>query len=174
MVTSELAKWYVLHTYSGYENMVKDNLIKLIENNNLSDSIIDIQIPTEQVVEEKNDKKKVVSRKLFPCYVFVKLIYNNDLWFLLTNTRGVSGFVGPNGRALPLNDDEVRRMQLEKVAVVNNFAVNDNVRVVAGPLEGYVGVIDEIDYKTEKAKVNISMFGRQTPVEFDFAQFEKI
>jgi transcriptional antiterminator NusG len=174
MVTSELAKWYVLHTYSGYENMVKDNLEKLIENNNLSDSIINIQIPLEQVVEEKNGKKKVVSRKMYPCYVFVKLIYNNDLWYLLTNTRGVTGFVGPNGRALPLNDDEVRRMQLEKIEAVVRFAVKDNVRVNAGPLEGYVGIIDEIDYKAQKAKVNVSMFGRQTPVELDFGQFEKI
>lgn len=174
MVTTELAKWYVLHTYSGYESMVKDNLLKLIENNNLSESIIDIQIPLEQVVEEKNGKKKVVARKLFPCYVFVKLVYNNNLWYLLTNTRGVTGFVGPNGRALPLTDEEVKRMQLEKISVANNFNIKDTVRVSTGPLEGYVGIIDELDYKSQKAKVNVSMFGRQTPVELDFVQFEKI
>ena len=174
MVTSEQANWYVLHTYSGYESMVKDNLEKLIENNNLSDSILDIQIPEEQVVEEKKGKKKVVKKKMFPCYVFVKLIYNNDLWYLLTNTRGVTGFVGPNGRALPLTENEVKRMRLENVQVALNFDLNDTVRVLSGPLEGYIGTIDEIDYKTQKAKVNVSMFGRQTPVELEFMQFEKI
>lgn len=174
MVISEQANWYVLHTYSGYEGMVKDNLEKLIENNNLSDSILDIQIPEEQVVEEKKGKKKVVKKKLFPCYVFVKLIYNNDLWYLLTNTRGVTGFVGPNGRALPLNEEEVKRMQLEKHEIAMSFGLKDNVRVLTGPLEGYIGIIDEIDYKVQKAKINVSMFGRQTPVELEFTQFEKI
>lgn len=174
MTKSDNANWYVLHTYSGYEGMVKDNLEKLIENNNLSDRILDIQIPEEQVVEERKGKKKVVKKKMFPTYVFVKLVYDNNLWYLLTNTRGVTGFVGPNGRAMPLNDDEIKRMQLEKVSVAVNFAVNDTVRVLSGPLEGYIGTIDEIDYKTQKAKVNVSMFGRQTPVELEFMQFEKI
>lgn len=174
MTNSENAKWYVLHTYSGYESMVRDNLEKLIENNNLHDKVLDIKIPEEQVVEEKKGKKKVVKRKMFPSYVFVKLLYDNNLWYLLTNTRGVTGFVGPSGRAMPLTEDEVKRMQLEKVTVPINFDVNDTVRVLSGPLEGYVGTIDEIDYKTQKAKVNISMFGRQTPVELDFMQFEKI
>lgn len=174
MVTSESAQWYVLHTYSGYESMVKENLEKLIENNNLADSILDIQIPEEQVVEEKKGKKKVVKKKLYPCYVFVKLIYNNNLWYMLTNTRGVTGFVGPVGRAMPLSENEVKRMRLESVAVTMNFAINDNVRVLSGPLEGYVGTIDEIDFKTAKAKINVSMFGRRTPVELEFMQFEKI
>lgn len=174
MVTSEQAKWYVLHTYSSYENMVKDNLEKLIENNDLQNYILDIQIPMEQVVEEKNGKKKVVARKMFPCYVFVKLVYSNELWYLLTNTRGVTGFVGPSGRALPLTDDEVKRMQLEKIAVEVNFAINDTVRVISGPLEGYIGTIDELDFKAQKAKINVSMFGRQTPVELEFVQFERI
>lgn len=174
MMTSQQANWYVLHTYSGYESMVKDNLEKLIENNNLKDSILDIQIPTEQVVEEKNGKRKVVSRKLFPSYVFVKLIYSNEIWYLLTNTRGVTGFVGPSGKALPLSDEEVTRMHLEKVEVLNIFEIEDNVRVLDGPLEGYVGVITELDRKNQKAKVNVSMFGRETPVQLEFNQFEKI
>ncbi|MDD4003004.1 MAG: transcription termination/antitermination protein NusG [Clostridia bacterium] len=174
MTKSDNANWYVLHTYSGYEGMVKDNLEKLIENNNLYDRILDIQIPEEQVVEERKGKKKVVKKKMFPTYVFVKLVYDNNLWYLLTNTRGVTGFVGPNGRAMPLNEDEIKRMQLEKVSVAINFAVNDTVRVLSGPLEGYIGTIDEIDYKAQKAKVNVSMFGRQTPVELEFMQFEKI
>lgn len=174
MTKSDNANWYVLHTYSGYEGMVKDNLEKLIENNNLYDRILDIQIPEEQVVEERKGKKKVVKKKMFPTYVFVKLVYDNNLWYLLTNTRGVTGFVGPNGRAMPLNEDEIKRMQLERVSVAVNFAVNDTVRVLSGPLEGYIGTIDEIDYKAQKAKVNVSMFGRQTPVELEFMQFEKI
>lgn len=174
MVSSEQAKWYVLHTYSSYEDMVKDNLEKLIENNNLKDYILDIQIPKEQVVEEKNGKRKVVARKMYPCYVFVKLVYSNELWYLLTNTRGVTGFVGPQGRALPLTEDEVKRMQLEKITIVNDFAAGDTVRVISGPLEGYVGVVEELDVKAQKAKVNVSMFGRQTPVELEFMQFEKL
>lgn len=152
MTKSDNANWYVLHTYSGYEGMVKDNLEKLIENNNLYDRILDIKIPEEQVVEERKGKKKVVKKKMFPTYVFVKLVYDNNLWYLLTNTRGVTGFVGPNGRAMPLNDDEIKRMQLEKVSVAVNFAVNDTVRVLSGPLEGYIGTIDEIDYKTQEGK----------------------
>lgn len=174
MANSENAQWYVLHTYSGYEGMVKDNLEKLIENNNLYDKVLDIQIPEEQVVEERKGKKKVVKRKMFPSYVFVKLIYDNDMWFFLTNTRGVTGFVGPSGKPMPLTEDEVKRMQLEKITVAVNFAVGDTVRVISGALEGYIGAIDEIDYKTQKAKVNVSMFGRQTPVELDFMQFERI
>ncbi|NLK17450.1 MAG: transcription termination/antitermination factor NusG [Clostridiales bacterium] len=172
--SQQQARWYVLHTYSGYESMVMENLHKLIENNNLQDVILDIVIPEEQVVEEKRGKKKVVKRKMYPCYVFVKLVYSNELWYLLTNTRGVTGFVGPSGRALPLTEDEVKRMRLEKVAVPMNFIVGDNVRVLSGPLEGYVGMVEEIDFKQQKAKVSVSMFGRQTPVELEFMQFEKI
>ncbi|MBQ6922460.1 MAG: transcription termination/antitermination protein NusG, partial [Clostridia bacterium] len=109
------SKWYVIHTYSGYEMMVKDSLEKLIENNNLQENIYDIQIPTEETLEEKaNGKKKVVERKKFPSYVFLKMIYSNDIWYLVTNTRGVTGFVGPQGRPMPLTDEEVARMGLER------------------------------------------------------------
>ena len=174
MVNTEQAKWYVLHTYSGYESMVKDSIEKLIENNNLEDFITDIQVPMEQTIEEKNGKRKVVARKMYPCYVFVKLIYTNNIWYLVTNTRGVTGFVGPGGRPLPLTDEEVKRMQLEKFVNMVNFGIGDNIRVISGPLENYIGTIEEIDYKTQKAKVMVSMFGRQTPVELEFVQFEKI
>lgn len=174
METKEQAKWYVLHTYSGYENMVKDSLEKLVENNSLEDYITDIQILTEQTIEEKNGKRKVVTRKLLPCYVFIKLIYTNHIWYMVTNTRGVTGFVGPGGRPLPLTDDEVRRMQLEKVVKEVNFTLGDTVRVVSGPLENYVGTVEEIDLKNQKAKVMVSMFGRQTPVDLEFVQFEKL
>lgn len=173
-MSEEQAKWYVLHTYAGYESMVKDSLEKLIENNNLQDYIFNVEIPLEQVVEEKNGKRKVVSRKMFPCYAFIKLIYTNNIWFLVTNTRGVTGFVGPAGRPLPLTDEEVKRMRLEKMVISVDFAVNDNVKVISGPLENYFGVIESIDEKAQKAKVVVSMFGRNTPVELDFMQFEKI
>ena len=174
MEEREQAKWYVLHTYSGYENMVKDSIEKLVENNNLQDYIFDIQIPMEQTLEEKNGKRKVVARKIYPCYVFIKLIYTNNIWFMITNTRGVTGFVGPGGRPLPLLDDEVKKMQLEKMVVEVNFGEGDMIRVVSGPLEGNVGTLEEIDEKNQKAKVMVSMFGRSTPVDLDFIQFEKI
>lgn len=171
---AERAKWYVIHTYSGYEAMVKDSLEKLIENNNLKDDIFDIQIPMEQTLEEKNGKKKVVSRKLLPCYVFVKMVYSNNVWFLVTSTRGVTGFVGPQGRPLPLTDDEVRRMQLEKVAVDVDFAIGDDVRICSGPLDTFMGTITELNPTSQKAKVTVTMFGRTTDVELDFTQLQKL
>ena len=164
------AKWYVLHTYSGYEAMVKSSLEQLIENNNLQDSIFDLRIPMEQTIEEKNGKKKVVERKLLPCYVFIKMIYSNQVWYLVTNTRGVTGFVGP----LPLKEEEVRKMQLEKVAVNADFAVGDSVSIDAGPLAGFIGEIKELNDSTQKAKVNVLMFGRNTDVEVDYVQIKKI
>ena len=168
------AKWYVLHTYSGYEAMVKDSLEKLIENNNLKDSIFDLKIPMEQTIEEKNGKKKVVERKLLPCYVFIKMIYSNQVWYLVTNTRGVTGFVGPQGRPLPLKDDEVRKMQLEPAAAAADFAVGDNVSIDAGPLAGFVGKIKELNDSAQKAVVNVLMFGRNTDVEVEYVQIRKL
>ena len=112
-------KWYILHTYSGYEAMVKESLLRLIENNNLQDSIVDVKIPTEQTIEEKaNGKKKVVERKLLPCYVFIKMVYSNQLWYLVTNTRGVTGFCGPQGRPIPMKEDEIRKMRLEEYKIL--------------------------------------------------------
>ena len=174
MQNSELAKWYVIHTYSGYEAMVKDSLEKLIENNNLQDYIFDIKIPMEKTIEEKNGKKKVVSRKLLPCYVFVKLIYSNNVWFLVTNTRGVTGFVGPNGKPLPLTDEEVKRMQLERIATDSDISVGDDIKIISGPLDSFVGKVIELNEATQKAKVNVEMFGRATDVELDIMQLEKI
>ena len=168
------AKWYVLHTYSGYEMMVKSSLEQLIENNNLQDSIFDLRIPMEQTIEEKGGKKKVVERKLLPCYVFIKMIYSNQVWYLVTNTRGVTGFVGPQGRPLPLKDEEVRKMQLEKVMDKVDFVVGDTVSIDAGPLAGFVGQIKELNDSTQKAKVNVLMFGRNTDVEVDYVQIRKI
>ena len=168
------AKWYVLHTYSGYEMMVKSSLEQLIENNNLQDSIFDLRIPMEQTIEEKGGKKKVVERKLLPCYVFIKMIYSNQVWYLVTNTRGVTGFVGPQGRPLPLKDEEVRKMQLEKVVDKVDFVVGDTVSIDAGPLAGFVGQIKELNDSTQKAKVNVLMFGRNTDVEVEYVQIRKI
>ncbi len=168
------AKWYVLHTYSGYEAMVKDSLEKLIENNNLKEDIFDLKIPMEQTIEEKNGKKKVVERKLLPCYVFIKMIYSNQVWYLVTNTRGVTGFVGPQGRPLPLKEEEIRKMQLETVAVNADFYLGDYVSIEAGPLKDFSGTIIELNDSTQKAKVNIKMFDRTTDVEVDYVQIKKV
>lgn len=166
--------WYILHTYSGYEMMVKDSLQRLIENNNLQEMIFDVKIPMEQTIEEKNGKRKVVERKLLPCYVFIKMIYSNQLWYWVTNTRGVTGFVGPQGRPIPMKEDEIRKMRLEEVVVDADFAVGDKVNIDAGPLEGFDGVLTEVNYPAQKAKVNIQMFGRSTDVEVEFIQIKKI
>ena len=171
----EEAKWYVIHTYSGYETMVKDSLEKLIENNNLQDKISDIQIPTEETLEEKaNGKKKVVERKKFPCYVFLKMIYSNEIWYLVTNTRGVTGFVGPQGRPMPLTEDEVARMGLIKVAVNVDFAVGDDVQIISGALESFCGKVVSLNNSQQKVMVNVMMFGRSTDVEVDFVQVKKV
>lgn len=174
MANVETAKWYAIHTYSSYEIMVKDNLEKLIENNNLKDQIFDIRIPMEQTIEEKNGKKKVILRKLLPCYLFVKLIYSNDIWYLITNTRGVTGFVGPQGKPLPLTDDEVKRMRLESRVEKADFMIGDDVKIVSGPLESFFGVVTELKSIAQKAKVKVTMFGRETEVELSFVELQKL
>ncbi len=175
MSNAEQAKWYVIHTYSGYEALVKDNIEKLIENNNLGDVIFDIKIPMEETIEEKsNGKKKVVQRKILPCYVFLKMIYSNDMWFLITNTRGVTGFVGPQGKAVPLGEDEVRKMRLEEKVENYDLAVGDEVSIVSGPLTSFTGVIETLNEEAQKARVRVSMFGRETEVDLDFIQLDKI
>ena len=168
-------RWYVIHTYSGYESMVKDSLEKLIENNNLQERIFEIQIPTEETLEEKaNGKKKVVERKKFPCYVFLKMNYSNDLWYLITNTRGVTGFVGPEGRPLPLTEEEVARIGLERLALEKPAEIGDEIQIVSGPLESFTGKVVAINETSQKIKVNVEMFGRNTDVEVDFVQVKKV
>lgn len=168
-------KWYILHTYSGYEAMVKESLLRLIENNNLQDSIVDVKIPTEQTIEEKaNGKKKVVERKLLPCYVFIKMVYSNQLWYLVTNTRGVTGFCGPQGRPIPMKEDEIRKMRLEEYVVDADFKAGDKVSIDNGPLEGFIGTIREVNDETQRAKVTIVMFGREQDVEVEYVQMQKI
>lgn len=166
--------WFILHTYAGYESMVKDNLERLIENNNLQDMIFEVKIPMEQTIEEKNGKRKIVDRKLLPCYVFIKMIYTNQLWYWITNTRGVTGFVGPQGRPIPLKPAEIRKMRLEDVDGDANFAAGDRVKVESGPLEGFEGIVTELTPASRKAKINIEMFGRNTDVEVEYIQIRKI
>ena len=166
--------WYILHTYSGYESMVKDSLERLIENNNLQNMIFDVQIPMEQTIEEKNGKRKIVERKLLPCYVFIKMIYSNQLWYWVTNTRGVTGFVGPQGRPIPMKQDEIRKMRLETVKIYAHSVGGDKILVESGPLEGFEGTVTELNDTAQKAKVNIQMFGRNTDVEVEYVQIRKI
>ena len=174
-ITDTEPKWYILHTYSGYESMVKDSLFRLIENNNLSDQIVDVKIPTEQTIEEKaNGKKKIVERKLFPCYVFIKMIYSNQLWYLVTNTRGITGFVGPQGRPIPMKEEEIRKMRLEDFVVDADFKVGDRVSIDNGPLEGFIGTIRDLNDENQRAKVTIIMFGRKQDVEVEYVQLQKI
>ncbi len=166
--------WYILHTYSGYEMMVKDSLLRLIENNNLKDQIVEVKIPMEQTIEEKNGKRKIVERKLLPCYVFIKMIYSNQLWYWITNTRGVTGFVGPQGRPIPMKENEIRKMRLEEVVTDADFRVGDHVQIDSGPLENFDGIITEVNDTAQKAKVNVQMFGRSTDVEVEYIQIKKI
>ncbi len=168
----ENAKWYVLHTYSGYENQVEMNLKMVFEKNNLTDRLFEITIPMEEVLEEKNGKKKLVKRKMFPSYVLIKMDYDNSMWHLITTTRGVTGFVGPKGYPQPLNDDEVRRLHLEKVVAKTDYNVGDSVKIIDGALIDFVGTIEAIDPANQKCRVSVSMFGRQTPVELELFQIE--
>ena len=168
-MASNEAKWYILHTYSGYESLVKKSIEQMVENGNL-----DTKIPTETLIEDRNGKMKAYEAKVMPGYVFIKLVYSSQLWFMLTNTRGVTGFVGPNGKAWPLTDDEVKRLRLEDPVVDFTMTVGDNVTVVDGPFEGLVGVIKSIDSARQKAQVVLNMFGRETSVDMDFIQLEKI
>ena len=175
MPMNEEPKWYILHTYSGYEAMVKDSLEKLIENNNLSDYIVDLKIPMEQVIEEKNGKRKVVERKLLPCYVFIKMIYTNQIWYYVTSTRGVTGFCGPQGRPIPMKPEEIRKMRLEEPTVSEDaFVEGDNVSIIDGPLKGFFGTVKSINPSAQKAMVATVMLGRETDVELKYVQIEKL
>lgn len=168
------AKWYALHTYSGYENVARENLLAVIPKFNLQNRIFDIVIPMETVVEEKNGKKKLVERKSMPCYIFVKMIYGDDLWHAVINTRGITGFVGPNARALPLTEEEVRKNKLEKIKVEAHLSVGDKVEVIDGPLEGTIGTVQSVNAEGGLATVIVEMFGREAPVDLDFTQMRKV
>lgn len=172
---AETAKWYVVHTYSGYENKVASSILKAVENRKLHDLITDVNIPIEKVVEVTDGKTKEVERKLFPGYVLVKMILTDESWYLVRNTRGCTGFVGPNpNKPLPLSEEEVIHMGVEKHEIEINYAVGDSVKVVDGPLDGFIGVVDELEADKNKVRVVVSMFGRETPVELELDQVEII
>ncbi len=167
-------RWYVIHTYSGYENKVKSDLEKSVESRDLSDRIFEIKVPMEQTIEIKNGKKKTVQRKVFPGYVFIKMLIDDETWYVVRNTRGVTSFVGPGSKPIPLSDEEVCAMGVEAVPIIIDIEVGQSVKVVSGPLEGFVGEVLEISSEKQKMKVNVSMFGRETPVELDFYQVKAI
>lgn len=171
---SEEAKWYVVHTYSGYENKVASNLEKTVENRQLQDLIQEIRVPTEKVVEIKDNKKKEVERKIFPGYVIVKMVLNDESWYVVRNIRGCTGFVGPSSKPVPLTDEEVKNLGVEIKSVEVSYSVGDSVRIIDGPLEDFVGNVEEIDTDKNYVKVVVSMFGRETPVELELDQVEPV
>ncbi len=172
--TPEGAKWYVVHTYSGYENKVKANLEKIVENRSMQEYILDIVVPMEEQIEIKDGKKKATLKKVFPGYVLVKMIMSDESWYVVRNTRGVTGFVGPGSKPVPLSDEEVRVMGVEEFMPVLDYEVGDNVRVATGPLENFIGIVEEINFEKKKVRVSVSMFGRETPVELELFQIQKI
>ena len=164
------ARWYVVHTYSGYENKVARDLATMVESRGMQDLIHDIKIPTETVVEIKDDKKKEVERKIFPGYVLIKMIVTDDSWYVVRNIRGCTGFVGPASKPVPLTDDEVAALGVEKHSVEVAYNVGDTVKIISGPLEGYSGIVKSIDTANNNVCVALSMFGRETPVELELDQ----
>ena len=168
---AEEAKWYVVHTYSGYENKVMTTLQQQIESRHLEDRICELRVPTETVVEvNKDGKQKEVERKLFPGYVFVKMVMSDEAWYIVRNTRGVTGFVGSATKPIPLTDEEVSNLGVEKKQVEVNYSVGDTVQIVGGALEGFTGTVESIDVDNNVVKVIVSMFGRSTPAEVELAQ----
>ena len=167
---AETPKWYVVHTYSGYENKVAGNIEKVIENKRFHDIIFDVSVPTETVVEVTDNKKREVERKIFPGYVLVKMILTDESWYVVRNTRGVTGFVGPASRPVPLSEEEVAKLGIGSKTVELKYAVGDIVSIVGGPLEGFDGKVESIDAPNNKVRVIVSMFGRDTPVELELEQ----
>ncbi|MDR1210556.1 MAG: transcription termination/antitermination protein NusG [Clostridiales bacterium] len=171
----EEPKWYVVHTYSGYENKVKANIEKIVENRGMSEFIREVTVPTQEVVELKNGQRKTVMRKIYPGYVLVKMIMDDDTWYVVRNTRGVTSFVGPGSKPVPLSEDEVLTMGIEqRKKEVIDLAEGDSVMIGFGPFEGSVGLVKEVNNGKRTVVVRISMFGRETPVELDFKQVHKM
>ena len=169
------AKWYVVHTYSGYENKVKANIEKTIENRKLQDQILEVSVPMQDVVELKNGVKKQAQKKLFPGYVLVNMFMNDDTWYVVRNTRGVTGFVGPGSKPVPLTEAEMKPLGIksnEKVTV--DFEEGDSVAVVAGVWKDTIGVVQKMDYSKQTATINVELFNRETPVEISFAEIRKL
>jgi len=168
------ALWYVVHTYAGYENKVRNDLERAVDRVGMSDRVLDVQIPTEEIIEIKDGKKKLYRRNIYPGYVMVKMVMTDESWYLVRNTRGVTGFVGSGNKPVPLTEREVRAMGVENVHIKIDIAVGENVRVLTGPLENHIGVVQEIDTAHQKMRVLFSMFGRETPVDLDFSQVVRV
>ena len=172
---SDEAKWYVVHTYSGYENKVASNLEKTVENHQLQDLIHEIRVPTEKgLVVGSNGKTKEVERKIFPGYVIIKMILTDESWYAVRNIRGCTGFVGPSSKPIPLTAEEVERLGVETRNVEVSYKVGDSVQITDGPLEGFIGTVDEIDIDKNRIRVTVSMFGRETPVDLELDQAEPV
>ena len=172
---AEAAKWYVVHTYSGYENTVKTTIEKTVENRSLQDIIYQVAIPMETVTEITDNGPKTYDRKVFPGYVLVKMVMTDDAWYIIKNVRGVTGFVtSGSDKATPLTDDEVYQLGMEKREIVVGYKVGDTVAIVDGPLSGFNGVVEELDVEKNKVRVTVSMFGREMPVELELDQAELV
>lgn len=167
-------RWYVIHTYSGYENKVKTDLEKTVKNRELEDYFFDIVVPMEEQIEIKEGKRKTNLKKVFPGYVLIKMIVTDSTWYIVRNTRGVTGFVGSGTNPIPLTDDEIRAMGFDAAPVNVDYEVNESVKIINGALEGFIGTVEEINKEKGKVKVIVSMFGRETPVELEFSQVQKV
>ena len=168
------ANWYVVHTYSGYENKVKANIEKTIENRGLQEEILEVRVPMEDVVEVKNGTKKVSQKKLFPGYVMIHMVMNDDTWYVVRNTRGVTGFVGPGSKPVPLTEAEMKPLGIQKDQISVDFAEGDMIVVVAGAWKDTVGAVQKMDHQRGTATINVELFGRETPVEISFEEVRKV
>ena len=168
------ANWYVVHTYSGYENKVKANIEKTIENRGLQEEILEVRVPMEDVVEVKNGAKKVSQKKLFPGYVMINMVMNDDTWYVVRNTRGVTGFVGPGSKPVPLTEAEMKPLGIKKDVVSVDFAEGDMIVVLAGAWKDTVGAVQKMDHQKGTATINVELFGRETPVEISFEEVRKV
>ena len=168
------ANWYVVHTYSGYENKVKANIEKTIENRHLEEEILEVRVPMQDVVEMKNGAKKTVQKKMFPGYVLINMVMNDDTWYVVRNTRGVTGFVGPGSKPVPLTEAEMKPLGIKTENVSIDFAEGYTIVVVAGAWKDTVGLVQRIDYGKQTATINVELFGRETPVEISFAEVRKL
>ena len=165
--------WYVVHTYSGYENKVKANIEKTIENRNLQEEILEVRVPMQDVMELKNGVRKTVQKKMFPGYVLINMVMNDDTWYVVRNTRGVTGFVGPGSKPVPLTEAEMKPLGIKVDNITIDFGEGDTIVVVAGAWKNTVGVVQKIDFNKQTATINVDMFGRDTPVEISFAEVRK-
>lgn len=168
------ANWYVVHTYSGYENKVKADIEKTIENRNLQDEILEVRVPMQEVVEMKNGVRKTVQKKMFPSYVLINMVMNDDTWYVVRNTRGVTGFVGPGSKPVPLTEAEMKPLGIKTENVSVDFGEGDTIVVVAGAWKDTVGVVQRIDFGKQTATINVELFGRETPVEIGFEEVRKM